>query len=213
MNKPRLLLADDHVMIAEGLKRLLADEFDLVGVVEDGRSLVEAARKLRPDVVVTDISMPHLNGIEAIYHLKRDNADIKIVVLTMHQNAAYARRALEAGASAFLVKHAAAAELAMAINAALKDRKFITPSLAADILNEVERGTNSGGGRSPPFTQRQREILELLTEGRSAKEIATALAISSRTVEFHKYQMMEIHGLRNSAELVHFAIKRGVVAI
>jgi DNA-binding NarL/FixJ family response regulator len=213
MTRPRVLLADDHVMIAEGLKRLLADEFDLVGVVEDGRSLVETARRLRPDVVVTDISMPGLNGIEAIHYLKHDNPTIKVVVLTMHQTAAYARRALDAGASAFVVKHAAPAELVMAIQAALKGKTFIAPSMTAEVLTDIERSPVLDGASTAPVTQRQREILQLLTEGRSAKEIAAALSISSRTVEFHKYQMMDAHGLRNSAELIHFAIKNGIVAV
>jgi len=213
MTRPRVLLADDHVMIAEGLKRLLADEFDLVGVVEDGRSLVETARRLRPDVVVTDISMPGLNGIEAIHYLKHDNPTIKVVVLTMHQTAAYARRALDAGSSAFVVKHAAPAELVMAIQAALKGKTFIAPSMTAEVLTDIERSPVLDGASTAPVTQRQREILQLLTEGRSAKEIAAALSISSRTVEFHKYQMMDAHGLRNSAELIHFAIKNGIVAV
>ena len=144
MSRPRVLLADDHVMIVEGLKRLLAEEFELVGVVEDGRALVAAARKLSPDAVVTDISMPHLNGIEAIHRMKHDNPDIKVVVLTMHQNAAYARRALDAGASAFVVKHSAPAELVMAIHAALKGKIFIAPSLAGDVMAEIGRGPRLG---------------------------------------------------------------------
>lgn len=212
MGRPRVLLADDHVMMAEGLKRLLADEFELIGVVEDGRALVAAARKLNPDVVVADISMPHLNGIEALCRMKLDNPDVKVVILTMHQSAAYARRALAAGASAFVVKHSAPAELVMAIHAALKGKVFIAPALAGDVLNEIERGSR-GDSPAASVTPRQREILQLLAEGRSAKEIAEALAISARTVEFHKYQMMEAHGLRNSAELIHFAIKHGIVTV
>lgn len=204
MSRPRVLLADDHVMLAEGLKRILADDFSLIGVVEDGRALVAAARMLRPDVVVADISMPHLNGIEAVRRLKADNPGIAVVMLTMHQNAAYARRAFEAGAAGYVVKHSAPAELVMAINAALRGRTFITPALAGELL-EVST--------PDPLTPRQREVLELLAEGRSAKQIAEALAISPRTVEHHKYQMMEAHGLHTSAELVHFAIKNGVVTI
>ncbi|WP_431324863.1 response regulator [Rhizobium sp. YTU87027] len=214
MERLRLLLADDHVMIAEGLKRILADDFELIGVVEDGRALVDTARRLKPDVVVTDISMPNLNGIEAIYHLKRDNPAIKIVILTMHQTAAYARRAIEAGASAFVVKHAAPAELVMAIHAASKGKTFIAPSMTAEVLTDIERGPKHDAEPGHAvLTQRQREILQLLTEGRSAKEIAAALSISPRTVEFHKYQMMDTHRLRNSAELLHFAIKNGIVTV
>ena len=213
MNRPRVLLADDHRMVAEGLKGVLADEFEVVGVVEDGRAMVAAANKLRPDVVVADISMPHLNGIDALPRLKKDNPDIKVVFLTMHQNAAYARRALEAGAAGFVVKHSAPEELVMAIHAALKGKTFITPALTEDVLENIQQGSKGGNDPSASLTPRQREILQLLAEGRSAKEIAETLAISPRTVEFHKYQMMETHGFHNSAELIHFAIKHGIVTI
>ena len=213
MNRPRVLLADDHRMVAEGLKGVLADEFEVVGVVEDGRAMVAAANKLRPDVVVADISMPHLNGIDALPRLKKDNPDIKVVFLTMHQNAAYARRALEAGAAGFVVKHSAPEELVMAIHAALKGKTFITPALTEDVLESIQQGSKGGNDPSASLTPRQREILQLLAEGRSAKEIAATLAISPRTVEFHKYQMMETHGFHNSAELIHFAIKHGIVTI
>ena len=213
MNRPRVLLADDHRMVAEGLKGVLADEFEVVGVVEDGRAMVAAANKLRPDVVVADISMPHLNGIDALPRLKKDNPDIKVVFLTMHQNAAYARRALEAGAAGFVVKHSAPEELVMAIHAALKGKTFITPALTEDVLESIQQGSKGGNDPSASLTPRQREILQMLAEGRSAKEIAETLAISPRTVEFHKYQMMETHGFHNSAELIHFAIKHGIVTI
>ena len=213
MSRPRVLLADDHRVVSEGLKRLLADDFELVGMVEDGRALVAAAKKLQPDVIVADISMPHLNGLDAMAQLKKDNAGIKVVFLTMHQEPAYARRALEAGAAGFVLKHSAPAELVMAIHAALKGQTFITPALAGDVLRQAQhqaRDTNDG---AQLLTPRQREILQLLAEGRSAKEIAAMLAISARTVEFHKYQMMEAHGLRSNAELIHFAIKHGIVTI
>jgi len=213
VSRPRVLLADDHRVVSEGLKRLLADDFELVGMVEDGRALVAAAKKLQPDVIVADISMPHLNGLDAMAQLKKDNAGIKVVFLTMHQEPAYARRALEAGAVGFVLKHSAPAELVMAIHAALKGQTFITPALAGDVLRQAQhqaRDTNDG---AQLLTPRQREILQLLAEGRSAKEIAAMLAISARTVEFHKYQMMEAHGLRSNAELIHFAIKHGIVTI
>jgi DNA-binding NarL/FixJ family response regulator len=213
VQRPRVLLADDHRMVAEGLRNLLVDEFDLVGMVEDGRAMVVAARQLRPDVVVADITMPHLNGLEALPALKNDNPDIKVVFLTMHQSAAYARRALDAGPSGFVVKHSAPAELVMAIHAALKGRTFITPALAGDVLRDAQRGPLGPNEGSESLTPRQREILRLLAEGRSAKEIAEALSISARTVEFHKYRIMESHGLHSSAELIHLAIKHGIVNI
>lgn len=213
MSRPRVLLADDHVVVSEGLKQLLADDFELVGAVQDGRSLVAAAKKLRPDVIVADITMPHLNGIDAMAQLRKDNADIKVVFLTMHHDPAYARRALEAGASGFVVKHSAPAELIMAIQAALKGQTFITPALASEVLRQAQHGSWDADDPAQSLTPRQREILQLLAEGRSAKEIAAALAISPRTVEYHKYQIMEAHGLHSTAELVHFAIKRGLVTI
>jgi DNA-binding NarL/FixJ family response regulator len=213
VSRPRVLLADDHRVVAEGLKRLLADDFELVGIVEDGRALVAAAKKLQPDVIVTDIAMPHLNGIDAMAKLKKDNADIKVVFLTMHQDPAYARRALEAGAAGFVVKHSAPAELVMAIHAALKGQTFITPALASDVLRQARHDSQETNDGIRSLTPRQREILQLLAEGRSAKEIAASLAISPRTVEFHKYQMMETHGLHSNAELIHFAIKLGIVTI
>jgi DNA-binding NarL/FixJ family response regulator len=213
VSRPRVLLADDHVVVSEGLKQLLADDFELVGAVQDGRSLVAAAKKLRPDVIVADITMPHLNGIDAMAQLRKDNADIKVVFLTMHHDPAYARRALEAGASGFVVKHSAPAELIMAIQAALKGQTFITPALASEVLRQAQHGSWDADDPAQSLTPRQREILQLLAEGRSAKEIAAALAISPRTVEYHKYQIMEAHGLHSTAELVHFAIKRGLVTI
>jgi DNA-binding NarL/FixJ family response regulator len=213
VSRPRVLLADDHRVVSEGLKRLLADDFELAGVVEDGRALVAAAKKLKPDVIVADITMPHLNGIDAMAQLKKDNAQIKVVFLTMHQDPAYARRALEAGAVGFVVKHSAPAELVMAIHAALKGQTFITPALASDVLRQARHEPRETDDPGQLLTPRQREILQLLAEGRSAKEIALTLAISPRTVEFHKYQMMEAHALHSNAELIHFAIKHGIVSI
>ena len=214
MTCPRVLLADDHRMMAEGIKALLPDEFELVGIVEDGRAMIEAAERLRPDLIIADVAMPNLNGFEALTRLRKTHPNIKVVFLTMHQNAAYARRALDAGASGFVVKHSAPEELVLAIHAALKGKTFITPSLTKQVLEQTESGGARGekeGAKS--LTSRQREILQLLAEGRSAKEIASDLAISARTVEFHKYQMMEINGLRSTAELIHFAIKRGIATI
>jgi DNA-binding NarL/FixJ family response regulator len=211
--RPRVLLADDHRMVAEGLKSLLTPEFDLVGVVENGRSLIEEAKRLRPDVIVADISMPHLNGIEAMARLKEHDKGVRVVFLTMHQEVVYARRALDAGALGYVLKHSAPAELVAAIRAALEGKTYVTPSLAGEVLLDISREPE--GARDPvaALTPRQRQILQLLAEGRSAKEIGEALDISSRTVEFHKYQMMEALDLHTSAELIHFAIKHGIVEI
>jgi DNA-binding NarL/FixJ family response regulator len=207
MTKPRVLLADDHRIVAEGLKGLLEEEFELAGIVEDGRAMVKAARELHPDVIVADISMPHLNGIDALAQLKRDNPKVRVVFLTMHRDAAYARRALEAGAAGFVLKHSAPAELVLAVRAALQGRAFIAPDLAAEVFRTGKKEADPVAAMTP----RQREILQLLAEGKSAKEIAAALGLSARTVEDHKYRLMESLGIENSAELIHFAIKHGIV--
>ena len=207
MSKPRILLADDHRIVAEGLKSLLAEEFELAGLVEDGRALVKAARELRPDAIVADISMPHLNGIEALALLKQDNPAVRVVFLTMHRDTAYARRALALGAAGFVLKHSAPAELVLALRAALQGRTFITPDLAAELVRTAGQAADPVAAITP----RQREILELLAEGKSAKEIASALGLSARTVEDHKYRLMESLGIDNSAELIRFAIRHGLV--
>ena len=198
-------------MVAEGLKNLLTPEFDLVGVVEDGRALVEAARRLRPDVIVADIAMPRLNGIEALAELRKDDPGVKLVFLTMHRQVAYARRALKAGATGFVLKHSAPKELVLAIRAALEGSTFITPSLAAEI--QKPRKADPSGKPAAALTRRQREVLQLLAGGKTAKEIGDVLDISTRTVEFHKYEMMQSLGIQNSAELIHFAIKHGFVQV
>lgn len=209
--RPRVLLADDHLMVAEALKSLLAIEFDLVGVVEDGRALVEAAGRLRPDVIVADITMPHLNGIDALVHLRQHGDPVPVVFLTMHRDASFARRALDAGASGFVLKHSAPAELVTAIRAALAGQTYLTPQIAGEVLESMKQGPPQAGGSLGALTPRQREVLQLAAEGQSAKQIAAALGISPRTVEFHKYQAMEALGLHTNAELIHFAIKHGLV--
>lgn len=212
MSRPRVLLADDHRMVAEGLKSLLSPEFDLVDVVEDGAALVEAARALRPDVIVADIGMPRLNGFEALAELRKEDPGVRVVFLTMHQEAAYARRALEAGALGFVIKHSAPDELVTAIRAALDGRTYVTPALAGALQRTATRSLETVTGSEGALSARQREILQLLADGCSAKEIARRLNISHRTVEFHKYQMMDSLGLRSTAQLVRWAIKRGFVS-
>jgi len=211
--RPRVLLADDHLLVAEALKSLLAPEFDLVGVVEDGRALVEAARTLKPDVVVADVTMPHLNGIDALVRLRQEGNRVPVVFLTMHRDVTFARRALDAGASGFVLKHSAPAELVSAIRAALDGKTYLTPQLAGEVLGAMKEGPEESGDPVASLTPRQREVLQLLAEGRSAKEIASRLGISARTVEFHKYQIMDTLDLHTSAELTHFAIKHGLVEL
>jgi len=206
-----VLIADDHLLVAEALTSLLKEEFDLVGVVEDGHAMVEAAGTLRPDVIVADITMPYLNGIDALLRLRRRGDRTPVVFLTMHRDVTFARRALEAGASGLVLKHSASVELVAALRAALEGGTYITPQLAAEVLEAMKQAPERSKDPAAALTLRQREVLQLLAEGRSAKEIAATLSISTRTVEFHKYQMMETLGLHTNAELIHFAIKHGVV--
>ena len=210
MSRPRVLLADDHKIVTEGLKGLLEPEFELVGTVEDGRALLAAAEKLRPDVIVADISMPLLNGIDSVRQIKKVHDEIKVVFLTMHPDVTYAVSAFEAGASGYVLKHSAPTELVAAIRSALRGKTFVTPLLAGEFMQRSkERATRRD--ESTRLTERQREILQLLAEGKSAKEIAAVLNISSRTVEFHKYHIMKDLGLKSAAELVHYAVRHGII--
>ncbi len=216
MNKEkrtRVILADDHRIVTEGLKNLLDPEFDLVEVVEDGQALLEAARKHKPDVIVADISMPKLNGIDALVELKKEDPDVRVVILTMHKEVSYARRALAAGASGYVLKHSAPFELVDAIHMAMDGETYISPRIAGEVIQDVRSGREVKDDPASSVTPRQREILQLLAEGLSAKEVGAILKITARTVEFHKYQMMETLGIRTSAELIVFAIKHGIVSI
>ena len=209
MKRPRVLIADDHRIVAEGLRGLLEPEFDLVGIVENGRELLAAADKLRPDVIVADISMPLLNGIESVRQIKKTCEAIKVVFLTMHPDVTYAASAFEAGASGYVLKHSAPSELVIAIQSALKGKTYVTPLLAGELM-QFYKGKPAGRDNLTRLTSRQQEVLQLLAEGRSAKDIAAILNISSRTVEFHKYRMMDELGVKSAAELVQYAIRHGI---
>ncbi len=213
MKKTRVLLADDHKIVLEGLRSLLEPEFELAGTVEDGRALVAAAKKLVPDVIVVDISMPLLNGIEAVGQIKKIDPHMKVVFLTMHPDVTYATRAFEAGASGYVLKHSAPSELITAIREAIRGQTYVTPMIAGELMQSYKEGGQLQPDVIRKLTSRQREVLQLLAEGHSSKEIATILSISPRTVEFHKYRMMEILNLKTSAELVHYAIKHGFVSV
>jgi len=210
MKRIRVLLADDHRVVAEGLKRVLEIEFELVGMVEDGRALLAAVDELKPDVIVSDITMPELNGVEALEELKKKNPDVRLVFLTMHQNTAYARRALDAGAMGYVLKHSATEELIMAVRAASMGRTFVSPAIAGELMQAIRDGNEAETDPVLKLTLRQREILRLLVDGHSAKVIGSRLEISARTVEFHKYSMMEVLGVSSSAELIRFALQSGV---
>lgn len=210
MSRVRVLLADDHRMLAEGLRSLLVPEFDLIGVVGDGRAMVDAAKELRPDVIVADITMPRLNGLEALEEVQKFDPQVRIIFLTMHRDVAYARRALEAGAAGFVLKHSAPEELVLAVRAAAKGCTFITPTLAGEVVQALQGTPVTTTDPIASLSLRQREILRLLVDGLTAKEIGSTLHISARTVEDHKYRMLESLGVKSNAELIHFAIKHGI---
>lgn len=211
--RPRILLADDHRIVAEGLRTLLEPEFELVDIVEDGRALLDAAAKLKPDVIIADISMPRLNGIEAVRQIKKVDTDVKVVFLTMHPDVTYAVSALEAGAMGYVLKHSAPSELTTAIRSALKGKVYITPLINGEIMLSRAKGSQERRDETSHLTRRQREVLQLLAEGKSAKEIAAILNISTRTVEYHKYRMMKEVGLKTAAELIRYAVKHHIVSM
>jgi DNA-binding NarL/FixJ family response regulator len=211
MSKPRILIADDHQILAEGLRSLLDPEFEVVGVVADGRELVAAAKKHRPDVIVADITMPSLNGIDAAVQLRDLGVTAKVVFLTMHRDVAYARRALDAGAAGFVLKHSAATELVTAVREALRGQTYVTPMIAGELLQSYRAGDSRADDLAHRLTSRQREVLQLFAEGRSAKEVAAVLKISIRTAEVHKARMLQALGLRTTAELVQYAIRNGII--
>ncbi|MBS0319051.1 MAG: response regulator transcription factor [Proteobacteria bacterium] len=210
MSRARVLLADDHRIVAEGLRSILVAEFDLVDIVASGDAMVEVVATSRPDVVVADISMPVLNGIDAMLELRKRGFATPVIFLTMHREVAYARRALDAGAAGYVLKHAAADELAQAIRAVLGGGTFVSPALARELFRLMNSGTPAPADPVAQLTPRQREILQLLARGVAVKEIARKLDISPRTVEFHKYQMMEALGAKASSDLIHFAIRHGL---
>jgi len=211
MKKLRVLLVDDHIMVLEGFKRLIEDQCEVVGMVEDGRTLLEVAPKLKPDIVTMDISMPWLNGLDAARRLKKEMPDVKIIFLTMHADVAYVREAFAAGASGFLMKRSAGAELLQAIQAVSNGQYYITSLITKDLVRSIIAGATNVSPQRGVLTPRQREVLQLVAEGRAVKEIATILNISVKTVEYHKAQIMEQLNLHTTAELTKYAIAHGLI--
>lgn len=210
MKSRRVLLADDHAIVIEGLRRILQSGFEIVGAVADGHALVAAAESLRPDIIVADISMPLLNGIEATRQIRKNNQKVKIIFLTMHPDVTYAAVALGAGGSAYVLKSSAGAEILEAIQEALSGRTYVTPSIDRALV-QAEMARAGHHDLQFKLTSRQREVLQLIAEGRTSKEIAGILLVSARTIEFHKYRMMEALALRTTAELIQHALKAGIV--
>ena len=212
MARIRVMLGDDHRMFTEGLARLLEPQFDVVGIVENGRDLIAGIQSLRPDVVLLDISMPTLNGIEAARRIQKMPHPPPIIFLTMHDDASYVRAAFQAGASGYVLKKSAAIEVITAVREAMRGRKYISPLVDGEIVKTVMKTMLHPERLKPELTSRQREILQLLAEGKSAKEISAMLNISSRTVEFHKYRIMVATGVRTIAELTRYAVAHGIVS-
>jgi DNA-binding NarL/FixJ family response regulator len=211
MRRPRVLLADDHRLLREAFAQLLEPGCDVVGAVADGRALLAAAQELRPDIVVLDIAMPLLNGLDAARQLKGLLPEVRLIFLTVSEDPEVAAEAFRVGASGYLLKNSAASELFQAIQEVSQGRSYITPLATQGLVGSLIRDPGPAQGIEQ-LSVRQREVLQLLAEGRTMKEIAHILAITPRTVAFHKYRMMEVLGIKTSAELVRFAIKGHVVA-
>ena len=213
MKKYRLLIADDHTLVLEGLKRILETDFELVGMAENGRQLLRMAEELKPDVVLVDISMPLLNGIDATRQLLKQTPQSKVIFVTMHADSDYVAEAFRAGASGYLLKRSAASELVTAIHEVLKGRYYVTPLVTREALTPLFGGAPEPRNLSSSLTSRQREVLQLVAEGRSVKEIAAILLVSAKTVEFHKSALMDRLGIHTTAELTRYAIEHGLIAI
>jgi DNA-binding NarL/FixJ family response regulator len=208
MARPRVLLADDHALLLGAFEKLLTPECDVVGQVSDGRTLVTEAERLRPDVVVLDIVMPHLNGLEAGRKIKQGQPNTKLVYLTMNDEAELISEAFRAGASAYVLKQSAPSELITAIREVMQGRSYVTPlvteGLVGSLLHEEREPFHE-------LTPRQREVLQLLAEGNSMKQVAAALNVTPRAVAFHKYRMMELLKLKSTAELIRYAVRHHIV--
>jgi DNA-binding NarL/FixJ family response regulator len=209
---PRVLLADDHTLVLEGFRRIVEQRCEVVGTVEDGRALLDAAARLHPDLILLDISMPLLNGIDAARQVKKLLPDVKLVFVTMHADPAYVSEAFKAGASAYLLKRSAARELEHAIDSVLKGQYFVTSLLTRDLVTSLAEGQGNLFVQRQDLTPRQREVLQLVAEGRTIKEIAALLNISPKTVEFHKAQIMFHLNLHTTAELTKYALAHGLTS-
>ncbi len=210
MSKPRVLLADDHTLVLEGFKKLLEEHCQVVGSVEDGRSLLDAAKRLRPDIVVLDISMPQLNGLDAARRLRKIVPHARLVFVTVHADPDYVNQAFKAGASAYLLKRSAGSELSLAIEAVKNGNYYVTSLIAKDLVQSAISETEPSIGRQNRLPVRQREILQLVAEGLTLKEIASTLGLSPKTVEYHKSKLMEQLGLHTTAELTKYALAHGL---
>ncbi len=211
MKPPTVLIADDHKLFVEGVRKILEPEFHVVGWADDGRSLVEMATGRCPDIILVDISMPLLNGIDAVRRLRDAHCSSKLVILTMHADAEFVSEAFDAGASGFLLKHCDPDEVLTALREVLLGRRYVVRQLA-DVLLEGHVGRMKDAAPTVRLTAREREVLQLLAEGMSVKEAAASLNLSPRTIEFHRYNLTDKLGLKTVAELARYAVKHGIVA-
>jgi two-component system, NarL family, response regulator NreC len=208
MPRPRILVADDHAIMVQGLGRLLEGEAEIVATASDGQQLVERARQHRPEIIVSDINMPGMSGLDAMRRLKADGLRSKFIFLTLHTDSRLASEAMRAGASGYLLKHAAAEELIAAIHAVMEGHTYLTPLMTREVLWAIGQ---SDGVQSPALTPRQLDVLRLIAAGKRMKEIANELNISVRTVETHKQDLLQTLGLETTADLIKFAVRQGLV--
>ncbi len=215
MKRPRVIMADDHSLILAGLRKLVESECEVVATVEDGRALIEAAQRLKPDLILLDIAMPLLNGLDAARQLGRLMPEVKLIFLTMHASPTYATEAFQAGASGYLLKRSAASELHQAMESVLHGQHYLTPLITKDVLGAVLKKTvgKRGDSGSTTLTCRQREVLQLVAEGRGTKQIASILNVTVKTVEFHKAGIMRQLDLHSTAELTKYALTEGLIGI
>jgi DNA-binding NarL/FixJ family response regulator len=211
-NRSRILIADDHNLVAELCKRLLETEFDVVGVVSDGRALARAAGELRPDVVIVDVAMPVLNGLDAGRQVKEMLPAVKLIYLTMNPDVEVAAEAFRRGASGYLLKTCAATEMVLAVREVLRGKSYVSRALSRDTINFLRRQNQTLVQEDERLTERQREVLQLLAEGKVMKEVGGILNMSTRTVAYHKYRMMDVLGVKSNAELVKYAVRNHMVA-
>jgi DNA-binding NarL/FixJ family response regulator len=211
-NRSRILIADDHNLVAELCKKLLETEFDVVGTVSNGRALVRAAGELRPDVIVVDVAMPVLNGLDAGQQVKEALPAVKLVFLTMNTDVEVAAEAFRRGAHGYLLKTCAAVELVLAVRDVLRGKSYLSPALSRDTVNLLRKQQETMVNEGDRLTPRQREVLQLLAEGKVMKEVSDILHMSTRTVAYHKYRLMEVLGAKSNAELVKYAVKNHIVA-
>lgn len=211
--RPRLLLADDHTLMLDGIRLMLQPDFELVGSVDDGQKLLAAAKTLKPDVILLDISMPFLNGIDAAKQLRKILPAARVIFVTMHADADYITEAFRAGAKGYVLKRSAASELLTAIREVLKGNHFVSPIVTSHAVASMIAPSESTGKFSDQLRPRQREVLQLVAEGRTRKEIASLLNITVKTVEFHKATLRREHDLRTVADFTRYAIEHGMITV